>query len=200
MFLNFILYMFGTFLFLFLLWKRLKDDYSVNQVFGLGFYILLTLFVFGKVSKIFFPAYWFWFGVLGVIIVTLISIWKNKMMMIETVEAVGIALFPMTSFIFLIDAITKSSFVSLGAFFVIFFLLLLFGYFEKNYRKYSWYKSGRVGFSGIVVMGIFFLVRALVSLFGIDVISFFPVYESYISCSFALIFFLVIFRLSRKIF
>ena len=63
--------------FLFVFWKRLKEDYSSSQIFESGFYIIFAIaffvliFAFGlsrflPPSSIFSPAgLWFWGGVVG---------------------------------------------------------------------------------------------------------------------------------------
>jgi hypothetical protein len=77
-------------------------------------------------------------------------------------------------------------------------LIVTFYFFETKYKNFSWYKSGKVGFSGLAVLGIFFLVRALVALSFSFVLSFAGKFESVFSGITAFLFFLGVFNLARQ--
>jgi hypothetical protein len=52
-------------------------------------------------------------------------------------------------------------------------VLIFVGYWlDFNYKSFVWYKSGKLGFAGISLLIILFLVRTLVAIIGIDMVSF----------------------------
>ena len=104
---------------------------------------------------------------------------------------------PWLGLIFLKDSIKLSSLTSFLAFFAVACLLTLFAYLDASYKNFSWYRSGRVGFSGLTTLGVLFLLRAAFASFFPDVISFVK-YEAILSGVAAFVIFLAIFNLARS--
>ena len=64
----------GFFLFFYLYWKKLKDDYSSEKIFNSGFVLVLGILLGTLFSKYLFVAYWFWITLLTIAIAQLIVI------------------------------------------------------------------------------------------------------------------------------
>jgi len=187
----------GVFLFLYLYWKRLKEDYSAEKIFNSGFIVLSGIFLGMAISKIFPNVYWFWIIILNIVIVEVINFFKLKIKFFESLDALVISLLPWLSLYYLSTSISTSNLLSFLAFWVCLLLIFLFFLFNNFYRTFSWYKSGRVGFSGVVVLGVFFGIRFISSIFISNVVSFAGTLEPFISGTFFVCTFLLLFRLSR---
>jgi hypothetical protein len=188
----------GILIFLFLIWKKLKEDYSYEKIFSLATLILTCLLVGFLISKKILPEFWFFLELIGVGIGFTIGILKYKLKFFETFEGVIIGLLPIVTLFFLSDSIKNSSLSSFLAFWLSLICIFLFFLVNTYYRSFPWYKSGRVGFSGVFIAGLFFLIRALISLFFPDVISLSGNFEGLISGTLAFILFLLLFNLSRS--
>src|SRR4030042_5727608 len=167
--------------FLFLSWRRLKEDYTSAIIFSFSF-LLLAFIALGSLigillgrslaaSNIFNPqGLWFWgafiFGSIGFAICffTPRGLAHFRMRLLETLEAVGLG------FIFLFFCISfgKSILFSVAVGILIPFFFVI----NARYKSFSWYTSGKVGFAGLAVLGIFFLIRAIVALIDPTMISF----------------------------
>lgn len=186
----------GIILLFFLLWKRLKDDYHYEKIFNLGFIIFFGLATGYFVAKSFVPSYWFWTQIFFVTASFLIGVIKQKMKFFESLDALIIGLLPWLGLTYLSDAISKSSLSSFLAFWITLIFVFLFFFLNSQYRKFSWYKSGRVGFAGITVAALFFLARIALFLIYPQTMSFAGGLELYFSGTFAFSFFLLLYRLS----
>jgi len=188
----------GFFVFLFVFWKRLKEDYISNQVFSTAFSVVLAIILFNILARIFFPAWWFWASFLGISAGLTAGVLRFKLRILETVQALLIALLPWLSLNFLAHAIGSSSLKSFLASATVALLIGFYLLMEVHYKKFTWYKSGKVGFSGLATAGLFFLIRAAVAVFINDVISFSGKSEPYLSATVAFVFFLALFNLARR--
>ncbi len=202
-------YLVGFLPFLFFYWRRLKEDYTSSQIFTSGFYIIfLTLtvslvFVLGLSRLIHSSAVfstsglWFWGAMIGFILGLGLSIFKLNLKFFETFEAGILGSFFWLSIIFLIDSVKDSSLVSLIGFAVMVLLIFLFFFFEGKYKKFTWYRSGKIGFSGLAVSGMFFFIRACLALFFPFVLSFVGKLDALISGGVSFILFLLLYNLSE---
>jgi hypothetical protein len=198
MFSKFLVGFFGLFIFLFLFWKRLKEDYASSIIFTSAFYMILGVFAGSIISDRFFPAWWFWADFLGIILFLFLGIFRFKLRVFETLEAAVISFLPWLSFVFLEDSIKKTSTQSLFGFLGILFLISIFFLLDKSYKRFTWYKSGRVGFSGMTTLGTFFLTRALVASFVPNMLSLVGKFESILSAMLAFFAYLMVFNLARE--
>ena len=146
----------------------------------------------------FLTAWWFWLSLLSVLVALFLAIKRYRLRVFETLEAQVISLLPWLSLLFLADSIINSNIHSLVGFILITLLIILFFIFDKHYKRFTWYKSGRVGFSGLTILGLFFLIRALVALKFDNVLSFSGKNEVYFSAVLAFSSFLILFNLSRQ--
>lgn len=179
----------GILLFLFLLWKRLKEDYHYERIFNFGFFSLLGLTIFSLISNSFLTEFKFWLQFLGLILGFGISIYFQRIKFYESFDALVVAVLPWLSLSYLVSAIKNSNLVYFIAFWACLFLVFVYFFLDSQYRKFIWYRSGRVGFSGLVVAGLFFVMKSFDPYIG---------YGLYISGAFAFLFFLLLFILSRN--
>jgi hypothetical protein len=183
----------GILVFLFLFWKRLKEDYVEEIVFQTSFYILLGIGIGWMVSLKFLPNWFFWFGFTGGVSGLAVSFFRFRVKFYETLEAFIISCLPWLALIFLKNSVETSSFSSFLGFAAILLLTLVSYYFDTHYKKFTWYKSGRIGFTGLATAGLFFSVRLILAILKVPVLSLVNVSEIVISgvltvTSFALLF------------
>lgn len=188
----------GNLAFLYLFWKKLHDDYTADEIFSSAYYIILFITLFVVFFLRFAPQFWFWGSVLGIALGSLYSHKKNNLRSMELVESLVISLLPGLLLIYLLNYIRLREISSLFFVIVISFLIGVYRLLNKHYKKFSWYKSGKVGLSGLLVLGIFFLIRSAVAISFVFVLSFAGKYEVYFSGISAFFFFLAVFHLARR--
>lgn len=150
----------GFFLFSFILWKRLREDYPGEDIFS----FTLGLFLGGissywAASKV-IPVLSFWFALLGALIVGVVLMRRYTFRFFEVVDALAPAWFWLALFIFR-NEISGAALFS----------LLAFKFLEKRYRRFSWYPSGRIGFAGIASLALFSLLYGLLAILPLSVLS-----------------------------
>ena len=187
----------GVILFLFLFWRRLKEDYPTPEIFTSAFYVLLGTLLGYLVSKFYFPSLWFWLEGVGIALGLTLGVVRYKFRFFEVLESLVLGILPWLGLIFLKDSIRLSSLTSFLSFFAVACLLTLFAYLDASYKNFSWYRSGRVGFSGLTTLGALFLLRAGFASFFPNVISFVK-YEAILSGIAAFAIFLAIYNLARS--
>lgn len=189
----------GTLVFLFLFWKRLKEDYVAGIVFKVAFYVLVGVLVGFLLAFKFFPGWFLWTSFVGALLGMTIGILTLKVRFYETLEALIISFLPWLAFMFLGNSVVKSSLSSFLAFVATLILVFVSYWFDVHYKEFTWYKSGKVGFAGLATLALIFLVRSTVAIFGSGVLSFVnQKYEAMISAAFAFVCFLLIFNLGRQ--
>lgn len=183
---------------IYLYWKRLKEDYSAEKIFDSGLGILFfTLFVFFG-SFHFLNQYWFGLTTISFVVILFLISNRVKIKYNEILDASLVLVFPLLSSFFFVDSVRRSSLSSFIAFWVLLVLIFFFYFLNTLYRSFSWYKSGKIGFSSLVVFGLLFIFRGLTSIFYKEVASFSGSLEVYISTSFVILFFLLLFNLARS--
>lgn len=187
----------GVFIFLFLAWKKLKEDYTAEQIFSVSFFVIFAVLGSFLFSRFYSPNLWFWIAFFAFLASLLFSVWRLKLHFFETYEAMLVSILPWFSFVFLLDAMKTLSWFSFFGFVFIWFLILLYVFLNLNYKKFSWYKSGKVGFSGLFVTIVFFLARLPVARFFPFVLSFTEGVDKFLSLGFSFLFFLLLLFLSR---
>jgi hypothetical protein len=152
----------------FLYWRNLKEDYISSKILTSGLIImLLTLGLavapmlvtqYISDSSIFIKAgLWFWGGVIGFLLGVFISKWRFGFRLNESFDA---AINGLWAFL----AILCIPFYPVGL--VICLILLGVYYLVKlNYKKFTVYRSGKIGIAGLITVGIFFIIRAVVAIF-----------------------------------
>lgn len=198
MLIDFFVGLFGVLFFLFIFWKRLNEDYSSNIIFQVGITILIGLSLGLTVSKIFVPVAFFWTGLIGSGLGMFLMMMKFKLRFYETLEALILAGMPILALMFLKDSIFSSSLYSFLAFVGSLVLIFIAYWLDLNYKNFTWYKSGKIGFAGISIAIIFFLMRSVIAILRLNMISFVGRIEVFISGLAAIIFTGLLINLARK--
>jgi hypothetical protein len=188
----------ATYLFLLLFWRRLKEDYTYSQILSTGFYALFGAAVGSIIADNFFSAWWFWAAFAGAFLGLSAGIWRFNLRTFETMEAAILGFLPVTTLVCLYYGLMESSIPALVSASVVFLLFVGFFILDKHYKKFTWYKSGRAGFAGFTIFGLFFLIRAAVAVFVGDMLSFVQGIEVYLSGIMAFGAFLILYNLSRE--
>lgn len=162
----------GILVFLFLFWKRLKEDYANEIIFQSGTYILIGIGIFAALALKFFPNWFFWTSFAGGIIGLSFAILRFRVKFHETLEAFLLSSLPWLGLVFLKDSGVKSSLSSFLAFLVILLLVFVSYYFDTHYKSFTWYRSGKIGFAGLAIAVIFFLTRTAIAIAKVPVLSF----------------------------
>lgn len=187
----------GVPLFLFVFWKKLKEDYVGDSIFATAFFILLGVFL-GKVMSLgFFTNFWFWESILLAFLGLIIGVIKYKLRFYEVLEASVIGLLPWLTVLFLGNAILTSSLTSFLGFCLLTLLIGFYYFLDTHYKSFSWYASGRVGFSGLTILATFFLVRAALAGVSVGVLSLAGRIDSIISGILSFAIFLLIYNLAK---
>jgi hypothetical protein len=187
----------GILIFLFIFWKRLKEDYAAEIIFQSVTYILVGLGIGWAASAKFFPAWFFWAEFTGGLIGLAFAILRFKVKFYETLEAFIIASLPWLCLIFLKDSVVKSSLSSFLAFVVILIMVFVSYYLDVRYKSYTWYKSGKIGFAGLAVAIIIFLVRSAIAIVKVPMLSFVGPSEAIVSGVAAIVSSLLLYNLGR---
>lgn len=189
----------GIFILIFLFWLRLKDDYHYEKIFNLVSFVLAGILI-GFISLKFVPSvYWFWVYLIAIIASFTVGIIKLKIRFFESLDSLVISLLPYFGLYLLSQSIKNYSLSSFIGFWIVTVFVFLYFFVDANYRKFTWYKSGRVGFSGLLVAGLFFVVRSVLSVFFVDGPTIMGQLDIYISASFSFVSFLLLFNLAKKV-
>lgn len=158
--------------FLFLFWKRLKEDYSSEIIFKSAIYILIGIWIGIAFAIKLYPLWFFWTAFVGGLLGLTLAIFKLRVRFYETLEAFIISSLPGLSLIFLSHSATRGSLSSFLAFVIILIMVFVSYYFDTHYKRFTWYKSGKIGFAGVAVAVLFFLVRTAVAIAKVTMLSF----------------------------
>lgn len=188
----------GVAVFLFIFWRRLKEDYSSDIIFKTASTILLGILVSWLLSLRFYATGFLWFVFFGGVLGLSLAVYRYRVMFYETLEAFVAASLPWLSFLFLKDSVRASSLTSFLAFLTILFFIFIFYYLDIHYKRFTWYKSGKIGFSGLALLGLVFGVRSILALYGITVLSFLGGIEAYLSGIVAVTALALLFNLGRQ--
>ncbi|MFC1649761.1 hypothetical protein ACFL2C_03565 [Patescibacteria group bacterium] len=182
----------------FVFWRRLKDDFEPEAIFKVSFLSIGLALVLGFVTYKYYPEWWFWAGVLGVMIGSVVGVVRYKMYPIELAETTFISAMPIvfTIYTFLYTVTGNWDVIVMSG--IALFCTILFVFFDRYYKRFSWYRSGRVGFAGLASAGVFFLARGIVAYLNPDMLSFVPGVDVFISSLFAVVPFAALFILARK--
>lgn len=151
------------FVFAFVLWRKLKEDYPNDKIFlltlGLVGGMVISKWVFGS-----WPLFSFWATLSLLVAIGFYLVKKLEFRLFEVIDAVAPAWFwfliigGLTRFLSTREIMALVEPVMAGV------SLLGFTFFNARYRTFSWYPSGKIGFAGVGSLGIYFLLR---SIFGV---------------------------------
>lgn len=199
MLVNLLANLLGVLVFLFIFWKRLREDYSSEIIFKTALYILTGIFLGSALFQKISPGWFFWGSFVGAVVGLGIAIYAQKVKFYETLEAFIISSLPWLSFVFLKDSVLNSSLSSFLGFIVILLMLFVSYYLDTHYKNFTWYRSGRIGFAGLAVAGLIFITRAGIAISQIRVLSFGGRYEAIFSLTVASFCFLLLYILGRGV-
>ena len=188
----------GLFIFLFIFWEKMKEDYIANQIFSTAFSIILGLILANILARLILPNWWFWLSFVGISVGFVTNIIRFKLRILETLDAIIIAVLPWLGLIFLEHAVVNSNLHSFVGVFVIAFLIGFYLFIESHYRKFTWYKSGRLGFSGLATVGLFFLIRGAIAVLFNDMLSFSGKSDPFLSAMVAFASIFTLYNLARR--
>lgn len=200
----------GSIVFLFFLWKRLHEDYPASKVFSSGFYViggiligfvLALVLITPHVPKLYFfdpKGLWFWGSLIGAGVALSFSLIHFKMRFFEGLEAGSLGLLIWFFLILLSYSLIYKNTLVLIFSIIVAALVFLFFFLDKRYKSFNWYRSGKVGFSGLTLLALFFLVRAGIAIANPSMLSFIGKIDSLISAILSFIFFLGIYNLSKR--
>ena len=183
--------------FLFLFWKRLKEDYAAEIIFKAAMYILGGIGISTAVASKFFPAWFFWASFIGGLTGLSLAILRFRVKFYETLEAFIISSLPWLGLVFLTDSAMRSSLSSFLAFAAILIMVFVSYYLDTHYKRFTWYVSGKIGFAGLAVAAIFFFVRTAIAIVKVPMLSFVGRSEAVISGVMVLVSFLLLVNLGR---
>lgn len=188
----------GIFIFLFIFWKRQKEDFDSAVIFKMATYILVGTAVGLLASRLFMKELWLWSAFLGGTGGLALLTWKMKTNFYETFEAFLIGGLPWIAIIFLSDSATHSSLASFIGFLVILLIIFISYWLDAHYKRFSWYRSGKMGFTGITTLSLVFALRFGLAIFGLVVLSFVSKFEALLSGFGMLVSLYFLFSLGRK--
>jgi hypothetical protein len=188
----------GVFIYLFIFWRKLKEDYVSNQIFTTGILSILFGLLAYFISARFLPMWWFWLTLIGFTGGLSLGIIKYHMRGYETAEAAGVAILPFYFLIFITDSIINQSIYSFLYAMTVVMAGVIYLILNSKYKEFSWYASGRVGFAGLTAIGVFFLMRGIIAFIFPDMISFVGKIDALISGMVAFVVFLSVFNLARE--
>lgn len=174
--LSIIIYLLATIAFSFVLWRNLKEDYTNEQIFGWSLRIFLTSTVVIWMAQTWVPNFTFLLLFSNLAVFGIFFLKRLNLKFFETIDAFTPAwlIFTFISWIGVgigskLDLTRIQSYL-LGWFFpqiIIACLSLgLFHLFRKNYRHFTWYPSGKVGFAGLSSLGIFWLLFTAIEIYN----------------------------------
>jgi hypothetical protein len=188
----------GILLFLFVFWKRLKEDYSSIIIFQTSAAILTGIGLGWLLSRLFFQTWFCWTSALFAVLSMGLMLAKFKLRFYETFEALIMAVMPWLALIFLVNSVVASSLTSFLAFTAILVMIFASYYLDVNYKSFTWYRSGRIGFAGLSVGIILFLARTVLAIFSVAMLSFVGKFELVLSGAMTLVCSILLFNLGRN--
>lgn len=187
----------SSLVFLFFFWRKLKEDYTQNQLFSVAFYSLFGILVFSLIGSYLAPEWVFWLSMLGSFIGFIIGVGKYHFRFLEALEAWVLGNLWIILALYIYEFIIRFNFSeAVGVLFLI-FIIFLFLMLDKHYKKFTWYKSGRVGFTGLMILGLVFLARCLIAIVLPGMLFFVGKADAILSGSIAFISFLTLFNRAR---
>lgn len=146
--------------YLFVFWRKLKEDYYQESLFSLGLaqYVLLAVLYFVSFSTGLIE--FFYLEIVFILLgYFLISYWfkRDSANKLEITEGMLLAFW----LVDLLWSVFQLLFWAVG---LSLFSLLVFLVINKNYRRFNWYKSGRVGIAGITALGLRALIKGVLVL------------------------------------
>lgn len=157
----------GLVLFSFVVWRKLREDYTDDQIFTLTLSLTVIAGIGNFLLSQYLAQFPFWPQAVFIFLGLFYLIRKMNMKFFEAADAFAPAWFIFYLFflvgVFIEEGLLLNKYSELFAPIV---ALLAYQFFQKNYRRFSWYPSGKVGFAGLAALVIFFAIRAPVAIYS----------------------------------
>lgn len=189
----------GLLVFLFVFWNHLKEDVRSNSIFTAGFMVVIGCTLAIGVGTQLDAKWWFWSAFGGAVVGGLLAFIKEKIRFFEMLDAWVLGLVWMMSefaLVWFFAAPTRDSFL---------FALLAASavwairFFDRNYKKFTWYRGAKMGFVGLGTITLYFTLRAAVGIPAHDMVFYAGKSDWTISGLTALICLLVLWKRSRRL-
>jgi len=193
----------GFFTYLFVFWRRLKDDYASPLIFVSSFFqLVLIILIYFAANRFLAPklypseliapqGLWFWAVIASLFVSQIVIARLTEMKYYEVFEASALSSLYLLIAFFLGKTLFLGAGLSLG-------LVALYYFLDHNYKRFAWYRSGKVGFSALTTLAIFFLVRALVAFIAPEALLLFGKIDTIISSLAAMITFASLYQLAES--
>lgn len=165
---------FAVFIFAFVIWKKLREDYPNELIFSFTLALLASGSSGWWIFQKFATPFAFWGVFVLPVILGLYFVKKFDMRPFEVIDAVSVSWF---WFAFFATAGAQLATLQIppplalpGAVIPL-VSLIVYGFFTKNYRSFSWYPSGKVGFAGLASLALYFLLFSVFSLYKVVALS-----------------------------
>src|SRR3989344_6210473 len=188
----------GFFLFLYFFWSRLKEDYLRNQIFTTGLYVLAGIVLGAYFSEYFLKEWSLWLIIIGSLTGSTVGIFRFRLRFFEIIEATVFGGVVLIAAYFSYQLILHREVIYLVLLIIAILLFFCFSLLDKRYKTFSWYRSRRLGFTGLSIAGVFFLLIAFIAASFSGMISFVGKKDIIVSSIFAFICFVALYNLSRK--
>lgn len=185
----------SQFFYLFFLWKYLREDFDISMIFSFGFLTYIGLIV-GLIIGGLLTMFWYWVALGVFFIVYFLLFRKSEFKIYELIESSAPGLIFFHTMLYLYGVTVQS--LALIPFIGTMLILVLFFVLKRNYKKFTWYESGKLGFASMASLGILFLVRAVISLLPITIFSFNRVVEFIPAAILSFICFFSLYNLSER--
>lgn len=158
----------AVFTFSFLLWKKLREDYPHDEIFRFTLGVLIGSGV-GWWAGQLLPGFAFWTMFAGGVIVGYLYLQKFNLKFFEIADAASLPFLVLVLLIYignLVENLPKVEYLFLVKVLSVILLVFLYRYFLGRYRSFRWYPSGKVGFAGMAVLALFFLICLALALYS----------------------------------
>lgn len=163
----------GILISFFIVWKKLREDYSDEKIFSFSLGVIGGI-ILGYIGTSFIepilPGIKFWGAIAGG---GLLGTWLSKKLSIRFFEALE-AVIPAVFVYLIFESLTKISwlqvinlepgvifqFAQLGG---VTLSLLVFVYASRNFRRFMWYPSGKIGIASLLALAVFFIFQVVLA-------------------------------------
>ncbi|MBI2590772.1 MAG: hypothetical protein HYW33_02715 [Candidatus Blackburnbacteria bacterium] len=200
-FFYYVFLVFGFFVFSFISWRKLREDYDVNLIFTLNLIFLLGGMSIGLVFARFLSAS-MWGFLLGSLIIGWYAAKKMDFKIFEILDGVILGLVWLSLFFeagLLVQFGWGKYFTNTLYLLIPILVLFCARYVLAGYRRFSWYPSGKIGFIGGASGLLYFSLLLLVDFaLGLMLSSSGKFIESGISFAVAFVFFIALYLRSGR--
>lgn len=166
--------------FLYVFWKRLKDDYIANQIFSVAF-LSIAGFISAVIYLKLFSFNWsFWGITVGVIFGMLVGVYRFKIKLLDALNSEIVAWSPLIIGAGVFTGITLADNLMIILSLIFGILYLSNDLILKLVQDVTKFKYGRSHISGLIVISLYMVLRFILAIYHNKVL-FFLDYDAVIS-------------------